>query len=212
MKSLFKYYFIESEVSESKFGNLARTAMLGGLSTLGSLNMDASPSHPMQHNIQHNRQIHPNELTKLFRAIQKAETGSISNPWIRTRYQPKGGSTAFGPVQITKSLITTAIQNHSDFYKRHKDFIDKYIKQGDLFAKYGAEDMVPGYERYDYGREGDLTSPEDKREYMKMAYDLMNIILKESHYDLQTFIKNWRGVKRQADPRYYNIIESELSI
>ena len=33
-----------------------------------------------------------------YDAIQAAETGSQQDPWIRTKYAPKAGSTSFGPV------------------------------------------------------------------------------------------------------------------
>ena len=41
-------------------------------------------------------------LEDIYNAYKFAETGSFSNPWIRTVAEnTPGGSTAFGPVQIT---------------------------------------------------------------------------------------------------------------
>ena len=47
------------------------------------------------------------DLEDIYKAISFAETGGEKNPWIRTNSIPKSGkgSTAYGPVQITGSLL-----------------------------------------------------------------------------------------------------------
>ena len=79
-----------------------------------------------------------------------------------------------------------------------------------MFSIYGGDDMVKGFERYDYGRHGDLTSVRDKEDYTKMAYDLIATMLKDKNYNLQKFINWWRGNKAKADPRYYREILNYL--
>lgn len=41
----------------------------------------------------------------IYKGLSYAETGGEENPYIRTKVIPKGGSSAFGPVQITKGLL-----------------------------------------------------------------------------------------------------------
>ena len=53
------------------------------------------------------------ETRARYEALRHAETGSFRNPWIRTTGRPPEGSTAFGPVQITKKL-----GSDPDYYNR----------------------------------------------------------------------------------------------
>ena len=194
---------INKQINEGKFARLAGCLLVGLNATFSGC--DASDFTPDMVKVQRKEFMQDKKAASiLYRAIEQAETGSQSNPWIRTKYQPAGGSTAYGPVQITKGLIETAISNHGSFYSKHKKYIDKFLKQGENFAKYGGKDMVKGFERYDYGGEGDLTSSKDKSDYTKMAYDLIKIIFEDSKGDLLKFIEDWRGVSYDKDPRYYN--------
>ena len=48
----------------------------------------------------------------IYNAFKFAETGSFDNPWIRTVAEDTpGGSTAFGPVQITGGLLDNFYNN-----------------------------------------------------------------------------------------------------
>ncbi len=196
--------FNEYIINEGKLQNLAAT-MLIGLATTG-----ISPVLKAQNpqNIHYN--INKGHLTKLYRAIEQAEMSGRKNKWIRTEHQTSKGSSAYGPVQITQGLLEDKVQRYKSFYNKHKTYIDKFLKQSELFLKYGGKDMVKGYEQYDYGQKGDLSSEKYHGPYLKMAFDLMQIVMKESKYDLMTFIEKWRGKTYKEDKRYYDTVIKEF--
>ena len=49
-------------------------------------------------------------------AITQAETGGENDKFIRTKYAPKGGSTAYGPMQITATTLGDMVNRHSDLF------------------------------------------------------------------------------------------------
>ena len=52
------------------------------------------------------------DVDKVYAGLAHAETGSFGNPYIRTvANNASGGSTAFGPVQITYKLAQGAATN-----------------------------------------------------------------------------------------------------
>ena len=54
-------------------------------------------AHPPQDNM---------GIENLYKAFSGAETEAFDNPWIRTTFrEAEGGSTAFGPVQLTGNLV-----------------------------------------------------------------------------------------------------------
>ena len=147
----------------------------------------------------------------LYDALSLAETGGEENPWIRTKVNPidpetgkKKGSTAFGPVQITKGLIENAIKNKVFTPETLKFVNEVMIPMQTSFIKYGAEDMIPGKEMFDYGQTGgfDVDTYEDA--YKKMANELIQHELKRTMTDgnvnLGAFLKEWRG--REPEKRY----------
>ena len=51
-------------------------------------------------------------IDDIYNAYQFAETGSFDDPWIRTTDRDvEGGSTAYGPVQITLGLLNNYKNN-----------------------------------------------------------------------------------------------------
>ena len=120
--------FKEYMINEGKFGKI-----IGG--TLVALNLAGISPTLQAKNTQPKSEItiDKNNVSKLYRAIEKAETGSFKDKWIRTTYAPKDGSSAYGPVQITKHLVEDVAKRYPAFQNKHKKYIDKFIKQGDLF-------------------------------------------------------------------------------
>ena len=191
-------------INEGKLGKVVGSALIA-LNLAGMTTLQAKDSKPKLEIT-----VNKNDASKLYRAIAEAETGSFSKKWIRTTSMPSAGSSAYGPVQITKTLVEDIASRYPKFKNSNKEYIDKFIKQGELFLKYGGKDMVKGFEKYDYGKSGDLTSQQDRIDYTKMAYDLMQIILKEKKYNLHAFIKRWRGKNFKEDPRYFKTVVNAL--
>lgn len=140
----------------------------------------------------------------LYRALANAETGSERNKFIRTRYAPEEGSSAYGPVQITKTLVDGADKLGLFKGANIDDYVDRFQEQGAKFLKYGREPNREGYKpRYDYGGKGDLTSEEDQAEYSKMADVLIRDTWEQAVRDnpsdpVDTFIRYWKYGKKKA--------------
>ena len=61
----------------------------------------------------------------MLKALQFAETGSASDPWIRTSSDANGkGSSAFGPLQINQAFMAPAIKNYADRLAPYMQYID----------------------------------------------------------------------------------------
>lgn len=135
---------------------------------------------------------------RLYQALANAETGGERNKFIRTRYAPKQGSSAYGPVQITKGLVDKSDARGLFQGAGIDKYIDRYQEQGRRFLKYGREPHKKGYHtRYDYGGEGDLTSEEDQKKYTQMADILIRDTWKQAVRDnpddpVDTFIRYWK--------------------
>ena len=157
----------------------------------------------------------------LYEAFAEAETGGESNPWIRTKVIPKTvaeSSTAYGPVQITRSLAENYLKNKKDLFdKEELAYLKRFIKQGQMFARFGLEPDKQGYDpRYDYGGEGDLTSEEDKALYESMAKKILLDHYTRNGSDIEKTIKEWRfgaASKKgfEDDTRYFTKITSQLA-
>lgn len=104
-------------------------------------------------------------LDDLYKGLSVAETGSYPNPWIRTAVRPKGGSTAFGPVQLTHTTADDFLKRHPRIRKAHADYWNKtFNPQGLLFKRYGAEPDKKGYDqRYDYYKAPDKAQADNLR-------------------------------------------------
>ena len=87
----------------------------------------------------------------IYNVIKQIETGGIKgNKFVRTGLsKTKGGSTAFGPLQMTRSAWVD-LKKNSSLTKAERNLADKLIDQADSFNKYGNEPDKEGYdERFD---------------------------------------------------------------
>ena len=147
---------------------------------------------------------------RLYEAVNAAEFRGLSrfgDEFIRTRHSPKGGSTAYGPLQITTGLMRSAREQLS-LTKSESRYVDRFIAQGEKFIKFGNEPDRTGYEkRYDYGGKGDLTSKADKKLYEQVGKKLLSLVWKQSDDDMKTFLNAWRfgGSKdvEKEDNKYF---------
>ena len=164
-----------------------------------------------------------------YTAISKAETGSFSDPYIRTVVKGSG-STAFGPTQITKGLIDTALDEKNSLHKRIKAsdpdgnlmaYLKRMQKQADLFllhgggskesgvdekqkaayeAKYGKGSAEQVYDaKYDYGGSGDLSA--ETENYEKVAKLMMQHILDKEGMTGENFVGEWRWGSKDAQSK-----------
>lgn len=150
----------------------------------------------------------------LYKAFSKAETGGVSDPWIRTYGVPGSSSTAYGPVQITATLARDYLKRYADlFNEEEKDYLNRFLEQGKQFIKFGREPDREGYDpRYDYGGSGDLTSTEDKAMYERVAKKMLMQHYRNNKGNLSDTIKEWRfgaasDKGRSADERYWKEVE-----
>lgn len=143
----------------------------------------------------------------LYRAIEAREHANRSHEdtYIRTRgkeCQRLGtcrGSTAYGPVQLTASLVRRLLNedgelNYDKFNNPsgksrwynldniNMDYVNRFLEQSALFNKYGGADFPEGgvdpitgedVSRYNYGGPGDLISQQDREDYQKLVIEML---------------------------------------
>lgn len=150
----------------------------------------------------------------LYKAFAQAETGGVNDPWIRTYGVPGSSSTAYGPVQITATLARDYLKRHGDLFdEEEKDYLNKFLEQGQKFIEFGREPDKEGYDpRYDYGGSGDLVTPQDKAMYERVAKKMLMQHYRDNKGNLSSTIKEWRfGASskkgRSADQRYWREVE-----
>jgi hypothetical protein len=154
----------------------------------------------------------PNDY--LYEAIANAETGGIKDPFIRTKYAPEQGSTAYGPVQLTRGLAKGYLDTQSDMFDEdEKQYLQRFVQQGDLFARYGKEPSKAGYDpRYDYGGTGILNTDEDKEMYKQVTEKMLREIYDRHDGDIEKTWQEWRfGPKGGQDKRYKQAFYQKLS-
>ncbi|UCD07086.1 MAG: hypothetical protein JSW41_04620 [Candidatus Aenigmatarchaeota archaeon] len=157
------------------------------------------------------------DVNRLVDAIVAAETGGESDPFVRTRVVPKGGSTAYGPAQITGTLAKDFLERRSDmFSKDEKSYLKRFIKQADKFSQFGNEPDKKGYDpRYDYGGQGDLTSEADRETYNSIAKKMIGYTYTKNNQDLDSTLLEWRfGANTRktisSDAKYFKKIQDQL--
>jgi len=152
-------------------------------------------------------------LDNLYKAFSGAETEAFDNPWIRTTYRDaEGGSTAFGPVQLTGSLVRNYLLNKPEIIE-DKDFANAYLLNSQEFAKHGNNKgkMHNFNPDYDYGGPGGMAGEEHHEGYAKLSKAIMNDLwskAKTTDKPLENMIKYWRWGEgsdktRADDPEYF---------
>ena len=154
----------------------------------------------------------------LARAINSAEMTGISpeDQWIRTKAFGSASS-AYGPCQLTKGLALGYLRNHPNIFTDvEKKYLERFIEQGKLFLRYGGGDWKKypngegGYtqeelrNKFEYGREGILTSFQDKELYWGIINKMLYEIWQRNGEDLNKVWREWRfgtGSSKE-DPRY----------
>lgn len=147
---------------------------------------------------------------KLYDAFASAETGSESNPWIRTKGKDASSdlhSSAYGPVQITYSLAQNYLQSHPNlFTEDERDYLDAYVNQGRMMI--AASNGYVNDPKLQYGGEGYLTGRKAKEMYEQVAKKMLVDTFRKNGGDLGKTISAWRGVD---DPTYANKVAANIS-
>lgn len=146
---------------------------------------------------------------KMISSIMQAETGSSGaltdeRRFIRTKVtaaQNKGRtSTAYGPVQMTKSYLET-FKNRGDNYKslpkEEQEYLDQLIEQG------GAMMNRPNDPTYGYGKKGTAGQTERQRQLYAQIAQRSIVDLAHQSKSYSGFIKSFRG---EDDRAYFNKI------
>jgi len=142
----------------------------------------------------------------IYKGLSLAETGGEENPYIRTRVIPEGGSSAFGPVQITRGLLNDVIDRNLLSPESVQFTQEIMLPMQQQMIKYGADDMIPGKEMYGYGETGGFDVEAYGDNYKKLANELIQLKLKESmdekgNVDMDKFLTRWRGKKPEKNYR-----------
>ena len=123
------------------------------------------------------------QTDKLYAAFKNAETRGLEgeDAFIRTNANlAPGGSSAYGPVQITGTLVQD-MMDRGVIPDNLKDYSNRFLDQSKLFLKYGNEKGLEGYDpKYDYGGSGHLTTEQDQADYNRLAKVLINHHYKNS--------------------------------
>jgi hypothetical protein len=169
-------------------------------------------------------------VDKLYNAVSNAEMSedyykyvlNQNHPYLRTSEAPPGGSTAYGPLQLTsgKNSMVRYILGHENhdlrtgnnylgtqFTDAEMEYLDKFVDQGEKFLLYGAGDWkklvkdgtisqkegerLAGI--YEYGKEGDLFSKEDRLLYDSIGKKILSYeYFDQAKGDSEVFLKNWK--------------------
>lgn len=152
------------------------------------------------------------DVNTLYNGIANAETGSFDNPWIRTTSAPKAGSTAFGPVQITKTKVEDYVNRGLVSPQSAQFYTQVLAPMYDKFNQYGRAPKKSGYDpAYDYGGHGNFNSEAYGSLYQQLAKEMMAADLKTAGGDVNKAIMLWRGKPQNADQRYYKAVQDILT-
>lgn len=140
-------------------------------------------------------------IDQLYNGIAHAETGSFENPWVRTTSRPPGGSTAYGPVQLTHGTVKDFVTRYPSLRKTHNQYWNTvFDPQGQRFKRYGNEPHREGYDaRYDYHRRPDKTLANQLRNQLVDTTD--PAVQKALTDKLRALYSRGTGMHRTAEDR-----------
>lgn len=134
----------------------------------------------------------------LYNGIVHAETGGLKDPWIRTG-QPDstvgGTSTAYGPAQITGSLMEDMVSRYPQAFSNEElEYANNFIDQAKVMA------ARPDDPTFGYGKKGVMGStPQFRKTYNSIAKKIIEILDSENGGDYNKLVQRWRGLD---DPAY----------
>ena len=131
------------------------------------------------------------DIAIIYEALANAETGGEANPWIRTKVIPKGGSSAFGPVQLTHGLISDALKRKLLSDKSIKFSNEVMLPMQEQFLKYGSRpNLTPEQLVYDYGGTGNFDSNYADA-YKQLSNELIKLKVGDNNLEPVEIMKRW---------------------
>lgn len=133
----------------------------------------------------------------LYKGLVNAETGSVSNPWIRTGAQDSSSndpSSAYGPAQITGTLMRDMLTRYPQiFTDKERQYAERYLDQATVMLA-RPDDPVFGY-----GKPGVLGKTAEQRKlYESIAKKFIDVLDKKNGGDFQSIVRDWRGLEDDA--------------
>lgn len=147
--------------------------------------------------------------TDWYEVFKRAETGGFNNPWIRTVGVPGSSSSAFGPVQITKTKAEDYVKRGAVSPESAAFYTNVMAPMYDKFLRYGRAPKKAGYRKeYDYGGSGNFDPAQYGVAYQRLAEEMLAYDAKLAKGDLSKLIALWRG--KGNDARYNAAIKKAL--
>lgn len=134
----------------------------------------------------------------VYKAFSHAETGSVDNPWIRTK--AKGSfSSAFGPVQVTGSLVESYMKKKKMFSKDELSFMKRWKEEADKFLAHDKGEIDDP--NYSYGGQGNIIQTEaDKALYESITKKMLADTVKRNAGNPKMMAREWHfGIKGKHD-------------
>jgi hypothetical protein len=140
--------------------------------------------------------------------IMQAETEGEKDRFIRTRIrgevENRTASSAYGPVQITMSLMKDYAQRLPQLFTRTEmNYMWAFVKQGRKFLSIGQRNK--SHSVYGNGGSGDayFRTEEGIQLYFQVALKIWQHHIRSEGGDIVQAMVRWRGVGVGSDPRYY---------
>ena len=154
---------------------------------------------------------------QLYRAVAEAETGHLGDPvnagsrFIRTQHAPEGGSSAYGPVQLTNTLLRDMRERNPQLIEPYSDYASRFLEQGEQFLRYGQNPEMEGYHpKYDYGGMGDLAAEQYREPYREMNQAILGH-LQNRYGGARGALEHWRGEPPSEDQRWWDTVRQQLA-
>lgn len=153
------------------------------------------------------------EASVVAEAIVKAETGGMKDPFVFTGGKDPNAtdhSSAYGPGQITRNLAKDYLDRKADLFTPEQiEYLELMVEQGSIMLN-NARNGVKGTD-LSYGGKGVLgETAKDRQLYKEVMGVMIEDKLRENNGNLSKTLQSWRGVDSGKDPRWYNVVYSEL--
>lgn len=171
------------------------------IANVAPIEPDYTPE-PVQHaqvaKVTSNADNFDSKTTRLYKALAHAETGGLDNRFIRTKAAESGVSTAYGAAQLTTNTLKDFYQRHPNLFNAvERDYINRFIEQGNQMKRADKNDPV-----YGYGGTGVLGGKQDRKLYANVVRKMLQQMIKDNGGSLDKTVMQWRGNKN--DHAYFS--------
>ncbi|HDG7833278.1 TPA: hypothetical protein PCJ90_001346 [Klebsiella quasipneumoniae] len=142
------------------------------------------------------------KTTNLYRALAHAETGGLSNRFIRTKAPESGLSTAYGPAQLLGSTMKDFYDRHSKMFNaKEREYVQAFLQQANIMKHAPKNDPVFGY-----GGSGILGDKDNRRMYANIVRKMLQQMIKDNGGSLEKTMHQWRG--NDNDTAYFQKVRA----